>query len=406
MDATHNHQQRLHSFTCPVPGCDRRFPTLKLLSRHLNCRFRFNRCGAFARPVYFECPHCCTVCWYVHSIRRHASECLPARRRPVFRNQIRALRIARQARGPENQFPTELLAPVYEDCDNYNANLTGATPPSLSDLGYDSNGEDQDGEWFLFGDEDEVEPDDYEDDDSESDDDMVPHLNIMVRGIHYWIHRYRELVRDDTIKFQIEIYRLCLLIRTTHKGYRAMRELSVFKHHEGLPLNLKDLARKVLSFVRTNFLCVTHVENVIIGGKSYPTPYIKVEDAVAIWLTIPSIVATVRRHMTDYLPHNLVDIDEYTELQHRREASVRSCRHTYKVVADGALYLQNVCDAVPKFREQYIRARNDGVEVFLINLGVFEDGFGKNINSSVTQMLLCLTLCKCSIIFFSLLVLK
>lgn len=189
----------------------------------------------------------------------------------------------------------------------------------------------------------------------------------------------------------LNLYRFCIERNITVKGYRQLRDLPMFEPYHDIPLNLKHLRRKVENYIETAF---NWPRKRVVSIAGNHIPYMSVDDCMAVWLAVPSIVRAVQDWGRKYLPSNLVDVDAYVNLIVDRHARVSRDTYSYDTVADGSFYLVNIRDAIPLFKEEYLRALDDEIEVLVCTVGLYEDNFGKNLNSLVSQTLFCMTLRK------------
>lgn len=187
----------------------------------------------------------------------------------------------------------------------------------------------------------------------------------------------------------LQLYRFCIEQNITVKGYRQLRKLPVFESCHDIPLNLKHLRRKVERYIEETFNWPPKRIATIAGND---TPYMSIDDCLAVWLAVPCIVNAVRDWRQKYLPLNLVEVGAYETLFVDRSARIAMGTYSYETVADGAFYLENVRDAIPLFEEEYLRAVDDDIEVLICTVGLYEDNFGKNLNSLISQTLFCTTL--------------
>lgn len=231
-------------------------------------------------------------------------------------------------------------------------------------------------------------------------DDTGVHLNHELSELHVCdlpVDRYRQLLlHNPDLKVTFEVYMWCLDAKVKVGCYRRFRRLSVLPSNCNLPQGLQTLRNNVYETLKS-LLGGDIVKTIDIGypwQELFPTPYINVLDAFSIWFSVPSIVSTVRKSNFRYLPRNLVDVGEFNALIARREVLVHADNYVYESVEDGSLYLPNIRDAIPLYKDAYIHAVHDGIEVILITLGMYEDTFSKNINSAVVQTIFTLTLCK------------
>ncbi len=210
------------------------------------------------------------------------------------------------------------------------------------------------------------------------------------------IHEYMiALNRDPQMKSTVEIYQYCVKAKSTYESYRNLRKLSVFKDLHWLPLNFKDLKKKVARFVESVWGGMIHnTANVpSSNGQSVPTPYLSIMTCLRLWLSVPSILAEVRR-CTARLPENIISIEGYEKLlRYRHTAMERGCE-MYELVLDGTALLENLKTAIPLFNEEVLKAQNDGIEILVCHFGLWEDQFQKCLQSLVVQDLFCISLGK------------
>jgi hypothetical protein len=191
----------------------------------------------------------------------------------------------------------------------------------------------------------------------------------------------------------VEIYKISLECHLTEEAYKCIRSSSFFSDSL-LPARLKNVKKKMMNLVEKNFLpCINNT----FDFDSYRAPGMSVFQAINIWISIPSFLQAIREKMATYLPANLVDESLYDALESSRLDSITFGTHLYRCTADGSEYLSAVRQNIPKFRAQYEKALDEGVETLVLSLGFYEDGFMKNLDSKVNLTLFCLTLRKLSL---------
>ena len=110
---------------------------------------------------------------------------------------------------------------------------------------------------------------------------------------------YSSVLGDDAeMKVALEVYKFCIKAKLTHESYRCLRRLSVFNDLQWLPLNFKDLKRKVARFVETLWGGTIHRVATIPTSninKAVATPYLSITGCLRFWLSVPSILSKVRQ---------------------------------------------------------------------------------------------------------------
>jgi hypothetical protein len=355
-------------YRCPVPTCELCFVTLRLLSCHLDSMIRKNRCGAYTGAVLFICS-CGESCTTIDDIKLHVT----VHKYPPCTNVLHTE--AENGGDLDNNSERERMLPMSED----------------------------DGVWDEAGVSfTENEEEDASDDDEAASTHADALLNVaelMFGGVvvdELKLHNFElALLLHPHMKLALDVFQFCVESRCTHKSYRSLRKIVMVEDNRSLPKNYKDLRKSVLRFLQENcnwlpqrVACINGLERV------YSTPYMSVGDALTIWFALPPILSAVKTWNATYLPRDLVDLLQYEELYASRATSISDGHHLYSCVGDGSVYLKNVCDAVPLFRDNYNKAVAEGLEVFVINFGLYEDIFSKHLNSLVNQTVFCLTLGK------------
>lgn len=361
------------SMLCPVPYCGKAFRTLKVLSTHLKSSIRGNRCGAYIGEIRFRC-ECGEICESIDLLKAHA----------VLHSYSH-----KDEDSPMQSDHTAIFDMTDADEDS------AVVHHSVVMLAEDNIIQDEiesilEPDHILFSELLLVESDDEDDDETyvmhEGDGVLLPSS-----APFQLIDFENALASNPKMREIIEIYQYCTESYSTHATYRKFRQLSVFSAYDHLPKNFKDLKRQVHMYVADCHWPSMNVE--LMGGKYY-TPRLLPEDALKIWLSVPSILDSVRYFNRVYLPHDLLDNSLYDELIELRQQRINNGEHRYENFADGSHCLNNIREAIPLFREEYVRAIDDGLEVLVCHFGLYEDDFGKNLNSLVTQTIFCLTLCK------------
>jgi len=349
---------------CPVPSCNKHFNSLKKLSKHLNSTVRGSRCGAYTRDIEFLC-QCGEICPNIAMIKAHA-----------------LIHGARSNLCEEVNSYEEIEGFNQEDEEVMESDLEGLNCDEALDIG----------DALIDGDSNV-----YHQDVVRSRDAYLPMETLPNSMRQLQVDRYHYLLEGNgAIKAIIELYRFCLGAHSTNKAYKQLRSLSVFACQPYLPANYKDLRRQVETFLQMNIgwpaPSIFSVHS--IAGKEYSTPYLPVSCALSIWFAVPAILHAVKVWNAIYLPEDLMNEEQYAALLLERETRIGNGTHVYGNVADGSIYLENVRSAIPLFREEYTKAKADGIDVLVCNFGLYEDGFAKNLNSLVTQTIVTLTLGK------------
>jgi hypothetical protein len=360
------------SMLCPVPYCGKTFRTLKVLSTHLKSSIRGNRCGAYIGVIQFRC-ECGEMCESIDLLNAHAvlhSYSHQDEDSPMQSDQTDIFDMT----DPDEDSGLVHHSVVMSAEDNIIQDEIESTlePDHIlfNELSLVSDDEDEDETYVML----------------EGDGVLQPSSPFQL------IDFENALISNPKMREIIEIYQYCTESYSTHATYRKLRQLSVFSAYDHLPKNFKDLKRHVHMSVADCHWPSMSVE--LLGGKYY-TPRLLPEDALKIWFSVPSILDSVRFYNRVYLPDNLLDNSLYDELIEIRQQRINSGEHRYENFADGSHCLNNIREAIPLFREEYVRAIDEGLEVLVCHFGLYEDDFGKNLNSLVTQTIFCLTLCKC-----------
>lgn len=356
-------------FSCPVPACCASFSSANRFHRHLTGTVRKNRCGAYINSISYECNRCSVFISTVPDVRDHLLVCFSP--------------------------------PLVDGNEVRNVDNNSVSVPAGVDV--DSGGDLVDSDTGMKSDE-SVTSEEHLDDDCSEDSDFdslsVPNNNLssistvapdasLIQTIN-WQH-----IDDPEMRVLLELYKFCIKSRCTHASFRLLRSLPFLHSYTYVPSSLKDLRRKVQSFIEQK-LILSKLYRIHLVTKSpsslFHTPYSSIADAVRIWFSVPNIVDAVRRYNSLYLPANLVDDDAYARIIDDRNGIIRDGSYSYNSVADGLQYIMTIKACVPYFREEYVQAVSEGLEVLVCNFGLYQDGFVKHLNSLVTQTIFCLSL--------------
>jgi hypothetical protein len=312
---------------------------------------------------------------------------------------------------PEEELPVQFLLPTYYcpaiDADNFQMHS-----------GYHS--EDEEGELRFLYNSGEEEPlslnttgQSDEDGGSESDNEDVSRESTLevvpsdgeALDVSFSTMRLVDFdaILETTPRFKLlfELYQYCSDAHCTHKSYLVLRKLSVFNTYPWMPRSYKTLRNVVRRFIEQQWIHGDSMRLVDIGveQKVYRTPFLSISDALKLWLSVPAIVSSIRKYNSKYLPNDLLDVEEYDRLIQARVGRIRAGVHLYETVADGDEYLDNIRQGIPLFACEVRKAQEEGLEVLVLNFGLYEDIFAKNINSIVIQTIFCLTLSKVQYLF-------
>lgn len=363
---------------CPVPGCNVRVQTIKLLARHLNTSVRRNRCGAYMRSVFFICP-CGDVCRFVAEIRVHAQI-----HRSVQLHEVDAPEI-------DGAYGIEVLpdSPVA-DAELFLLGIEETESNIVTDPDFD-NGQ----TLYCFSDI-EVELLDSDDTDGESDGCKEgPSLwNVGQQSTFSYANFLSHLMCTPTTEIIMEVYRYCINVKITHRCYKQLLRLTCMRGYGALPPSLSQLQKEVESLIILH-AGWPHERIASIkcpSGRVFLTPFLSVSDALSIWLTVPIILEAVIASNTKYLPSDLLDDFQYDALIQKRESRLEAGCHYYERVEDGSEYLTNFRKGIPLFREAYLKARNEGILIIALTFGLYEDAFCKSLNSLVGQTVFTMSL--------------
>ena len=209
---------------------------------------------------------------------------------------------------------------------------------------------------------------------------------------------FNNLLQFNTrLRALTNLYHFCLEAKCSVRVYRKLVELEVIDRSYSLPKQRKDLreiVRGTLEQVSGWITAKTMTLSTYGELHLSPTPYMCVLDCFRIWLSVPVILRAARESMNRYLPDNLIDLAEYDDLIRRREIDIETGIHIYENVADGSEWLPTIRSCVPNFRDAYVKALEDDIEVIVCSLGCYDDSFKRAKDSLINQQLFCLTLRK------------
>lgn len=354
------------------PRCNLEAPSASKLHRHLSSRFRRLRCGAYEGVI--DCRCCCGKnCNTIASLRRHLRrfhlvKCSSSNSRlhsftfiPRKRLPANAYFESESSSNEEDRSVVEVHSPREDE---------HMVPESL--------------------------PSSY-----------VPTFDAHAHNLCAleWTFDFRQfhlaLEHNNRLRALSGFYHFCLESGCSVRNYRKLVRLQVIDPTLSVPKEIKNLRR----YVETAFQELSGWPSMKLFRlprnfnplrMSPVAAYVDANDALRIWLSIPPILAAVRESMDRYLPENLIDEAEYDDLIRKRKIDIESGVHVYESVADGSEYLPTIRSCIPKFRDNYVKALEDNIEVIVCTLGCYEDSFRKQKDSLINQQLFCLTLRKCN----------
>lgn len=347
---------------------------MKKLASHLKSVVRRNRCGTYNGSFDFECT---------------CGELLHTRQMIFAHNALHSIKTSAIDADISLVALPDVVEP-YLTAGSIHDEQRDPDEIAAADGGVSGSVADFDDEDVMFhqlmdtnGDEDES---------NDSDSDRVDEVYECKRELIASAVGVKQLDNcPQSMKTLLLLYRFCLERNITVKGYRQLRDLPMFEPCHDIPLNLKHLRRKVEKYVEE---ACNWPRKRIVSVAGNDTPYMSIDDCVAIWLAVPCVVNAVRDWGRRYLPLDLLDVEAYEALLLERNARIAANTYSYETIADGSFYVENVRDAIPLFEAEYLRAVDDGIEVLVCTFGLYEDNFGKNLNSLVSQTLFCTTLSK------------
>jgi len=235
-----------------------------------------------------------------------------------------------------------------------------------------------------------------EDTSSDTDDDHAGLLSMSVDTSCPTAPQSLNMTMDYSVDLSVrkqrvlQLYRYVIDSRLTTSAYKALLKLPIISNNGDVPKNLKDLRHQVESILAEDYgWPLQRVHCSVANGISYRTPYLSITDCLHIWFATPPILSALRSWQVTYLPRYLNDPKAFDDILLRR---MLSPNHSYETVGDGNWYIENVRDAIPLFESQYLAAIDDGIEVIICQVGLYEDGFCKNLSSLVSEMIYCATL--------------
>lgn len=349
----------MQTLTCP--RCRRQFGSTNRLSRHLKSRTRRFRCGIFTQPVDFTC-ECGRSFNSIRMIKAHLT------RDHTKPHHMITQRLNRDFALDNSRKTHHEIGFYNEDGDSAAEHteqpviIDSANSSSLSDGNADCNTAA-----------------------------LIPPASFCYGSFVAAVNGSRRL------RGLMQLYKYCLTSGVTVRAYRQLVELDVIdttfqlpKQRRALRALIMDCAEETSGWVTLRSFTLPDYQLLNIS----PTPFMTVMDALRIWLSLPILLTTLRDSMMKYLPDNLIDLDSYDEMIDKQARDVTAGIHIYETVADGSEYLPSIRACVPKFRNEYIRALEDDIEVILCTVAFFDDCYRKQKDSLVNQQIFCLTLCK------------
>lgn len=212
---------------------------------------------------------------------------------------------------------------------------------------------------------------------------------------------HRALRDDKEMKALCGLYKYCLSSQCTVRIYRELVELDIVDATYQIPKKRQTLRKTVSDFIESNSGWVTMKTFTLPTYKKMhisPTPYMRVRDALRVWLSVPVIFSAVKESMLKYLPENLIDVAAYNDLIVQRNASIALGTHVYECVADGSEYLPAIKSCIPQFQDEVTQSFEDRIEVIVVTISLYEDSYRRQKDSLVNQKLFCVTLCKIDVL--------
>lgn len=344
---------------CPVRNCNAIFRSIRHLCRHLQSVTKKRKCGLYKDFINFVC-RCGTRLNTVAGIKRHAT--VRHRRHKNTKCAFINVTSGRTAIEPgfyleQNEDDFDFIEDDLDDIEG--GGVESQRPLSLVTLLHNATG-------------------------------------IITNRSSFNMWAFVEASAEDSrLSALSALYGHCLASRLSTRNYRDLVSLGVIDKTMRVPKTLNGLRSFVIGEVHDISGWIS-IESLSLHGypplNLSPTPYITVETALQIWMSIPQIVDNARDFNKRYLPADLVDIDLYDELTLQRTDRIRRGIHYYEHVADGTSYLESVKDNIPIFLDSYVQACEDDIETLVLPMAFYEDGFSKNKDSLVKQNMFCLTL--------------
>lgn len=345
--------------TCPVSGCSSFFSSYALLLTHLQGQVRRNRCGAFEGNLAFLCG-CGETLRSVTQVRVHCMKHMRHRRNQVM---------------PDT--PIEPVALDVAFCDDEGGELLCVV--GTNEVTDDVIEEEREN-MYLF-----TESGSNVDSDTDSDDgDVIS-----------WESATGVIAGESQVRVLVDLCHYAYDSQLTERCYKMLRGLTLFDAHEYIPRSLKHLRRQVDHHlhVSSNFP-VTRVLPLQHNGVHYKVPYLSIRDILSIWFSVPAILKTVRLSNAIHLPRSFVDIEEVDAFIIQRENARSTEGYAYDCIQAGTSYLDRFRSCIPRFIDEYLRARDDSCDILFCTVGLYSDNFSKNLSSLVSETMYSVTLRK------------
>jgi hypothetical protein len=197
-------------------------------------------------------------------------------------------------------------------------------------------------------------------------------------------------------KLLIDLYLFAKKSYLTTRFYREMIDLGIVRKDVHVPKQFQDLKAQVQNIIQINtqwvqLTALTHSGEGSVG-KTYTTPSMTVTNALQIWFSIPPILKAVKEHNIVNLPSNLLDLRSYDAIIETNNEDIASGEYLYDSVASGSQYLKTIKEAIPLFTDAYINANANGINTYVVTVGLYEDNFSKQLDSLISQTVYSLTL--------------
>lgn len=347
---------------CPVPGCPSNLSSYALLLKHLQGLVRRNRCGAFEGTVAFRCS-CGDILTTVTQVRVHCMKHMNRRQLPTIpippHEDVPAFNHSSEDEvdNPSVMLPIEIL--------------DEATEVEMSEGGGDV--------MYMYADA----PCSDGSESEEEEEDVID-----------WSAGSR-ITSDSQLNVLMDLCFYAYDSLLTERCYRTLRQLPLFTDYDYIPHSLKHLRRQVDEHLCQIFCFPsTRLHTFRHNDRTFEVPYLSVKDILTVWFSVPAIFKAVRESNFVHLPPSLVDLEVFDAFIRRRNDAATNRMFSYDCIQIGASYLDRVRSCIPSFKDEYLRAIDDGCDILLCTVGLYSDNFSKHLNSLVSESMFCLTLRK------------